>query len=67
MPLRNNSYHAVLVGSARKTFEYPLFLRIGKTPRIGRVEKRCHPRIDLIDILSPRPAPTRKLENKLVL
>ena len=53
--------------NSRKTFKYPLFFRFGKALTAHHIEKRRYPRINLVDILSARPAAAGKLENNIIL
>jgi hypothetical protein len=62
-----NSYNPALINSPRKALEHTPLLHIGKTPALRRVKQQRHSSIDFIDILSPRPAASRKLKNKFIL
>ncbi len=67
MSLADNAKNSFIVDTSGKASFDQLLLCLGQTGRVFQVKQQCHPSVQLVDILPPRPTAAGSLELEFFL
>ncbi len=67
MSLADDAKNSFIVNTSGKASFDQLLVCRGQTGRVFQVKQQCHPSVQLVDILPPRPTAAGSLEVKFVL